>query len=199
MGNITSEIISSLQFLVPGFVSSWLFCALTSYPKPSQFDRVIQALIFTILIQGFDRVIQALIFTILQGVVSLWPWQQVLALIPLVVALIFGLLLAYFANNDKLHCLLRACKITKETSYASEWFSAFSDNITYIVMHLNDGRRILGWPKEWPTEPNKGYFLLQNACWLDDNNEPIELKKVEGVLINSSLVELVEFMKPQGE
>ena len=191
MENMTSEVILSLQFLLPGFISAWLFYALTSYPKQSQFERVIQALIFTILIQGVVSICKFVAIHF-----NWWQWSQNLTLVSsLIIALMFGLLLAYFSNNDKLHKLLRRCKITKETSYASEWFSVFSDNITYIVMHLNDGRRIYGWPKEWPTEPNNGHFLLQDACWLDDDNNVIPLTGVESILIDSSSVELVEFMQ----
>ena len=45
----SSEIVGVLSFLLPGFVAAAIFYSLTSYPKPSPFDRVVQALIFTVI------------------------------------------------------------------------------------------------------------------------------------------------------
>ncbi len=42
-----------VAFLLPGFITAWIFYGLTSHPKPSQFERTIQALIFTFIIQIF--------------------------------------------------------------------------------------------------------------------------------------------------
>ena len=186
MDNLSTELIAALHFLLPGFISAWIFHALTSYPKQSQFERVVQALIFTVIIQSIVFLLSYF------PIVNTGKLELIFSLI---IATVLGLFLAYFTNNDKLHKILRRLKITKETSYASEWFSAFSEHVTYIVIHLKDGRRILGWPIEWPTEPNNGHFLLTDASWLDDHNEEIALEDVESILINSSDVELVEFLK----
>ena len=48
----SSEIVGVLSFLLPGFVAAAIFYSLTSYPKPSPFDRVVQALIFTVIGEG---------------------------------------------------------------------------------------------------------------------------------------------------
>ena len=191
MEHIASDIITILQYLLPGFIAAWIFYALTSYPKQSQFERVIQALIFTMVVQGLVLVIQYCAENIFQ-----FSWSKNINLVSsLIVSITFGLVISYFANNDKFHKLLRYLKITKETSYASEWFGAFSDRITYVVLHLNDGRRIYGWPVEWPTEPNNGHFLLKDSNWLKDDNSEIPLTGVDGILIDGSNVELVEFME----
>ncbi|OWO67359.1 hypothetical protein B2J67_20175, partial [Vibrio cholerae] len=58
MENLTNDVITILQYLLPGFVSAWVFYSLTSYPKPSQFERVVQALIFTIFIQAIVVVVE---------------------------------------------------------------------------------------------------------------------------------------------
>ena len=64
-----------------------------------------------------------------------------------------------------------------------------------MVLHLNDERRIYGWPMEWPTEPNKGHFVLREASWLLEDNTQVPLEGVESILIDASSVELVEFME----
>lgn len=187
MGNISSQLISVLQYLLPGFVSAWIFYGLTAYPRPSPFERVIQALIFTFIIRGATEILERGLNLQSSNFIS-----------SLFLALFLGILLSCFANNDKFHWLLRCLKITKETSYPSEWFSAFSDNITLVVLHLKDKRRIYGWPKEWPNDPRNGYFLLQYACWLEEENgenKEVPLDDSEGILIDSANVEMVEFFK----
>lgn len=56
----TSEIVAVLAFLLPGFVGAAAFYSLTSYPKPSEFDRVVQALVFTTVGQAIAWLIQVL-------------------------------------------------------------------------------------------------------------------------------------------
>jgi hypothetical protein len=191
MENVNLEVIESLKYLLPGFISAWIFYALTSYPKQSQFERVIQALVFTAIIRGILEVF-SLIFNTIQN--DLW-FENSDFLISIILSFVLGLILSWLSNNDKFHKLLRYLKITKETSYASEWFSAFSSGTTYVVLHLKDQRRIYGWPREWPTEPDHGHFLLQNASWLEEGNKEIPLSDVDSILIDSSNVELVEFVK----
>ncbi len=45
----SGEVIGVLTFLLPGFVAAAIFYSLTSHPKPTAFDRVVQALIFTVI------------------------------------------------------------------------------------------------------------------------------------------------------
>ncbi len=199
MDLLTNDIIKLLQYLLPGFVTAWVFYSFTSYPKPSQFERVVQALIFTIFIQAFAYLIEN-IYAYFTVTLHLTIWNEKINITCiLIISIILGLLFSFFANNDKFHKVLRKLKITRETSYSSEWFSAFSERITYVVLHLKDERRIYGWPLEWPTEPNKGHFLLNQASWLLENNDEVRLETVDVVLVDASNVELVEFMKKTWE
>ena len=51
MNWIAEDAISLLMFLAPDLVVVGIFRSLTSYPPPSVFDQVVQALIFTIIVQ----------------------------------------------------------------------------------------------------------------------------------------------------
>lgn len=195
MEKIEPTLIILFQFLLPGFLTAWVFHALSSYPKQSQFERIVQALIFTILIQVFSNITKHMLLYVGQCV-SLGVWDKDSELIASIIcAFLLGLLLTYFSNNDKFHCFMRRLNITRETSYASEWFGAFSQNIGYVVLHLDGNRRIMGWPIEWPTEPKIGNFLLTDACWLSEENVITELSNVKVILIDSTKVEMVEFIK----
>ena len=199
MEGLDTELIELLKFLLPGFFCAWIFHALSSFPKQSQFERIVQALIFTILVQGISYLTKEAIF-FCGRYVSLGSWDENAdVVLSLLSAIGLGLLITYFSNNDKFHKFLRSLNITRETSYASEWFGAFSDNVTYIVLHLDGGRRLYGWPIEWPTEPMSGHFVLTNASWLNDDNSPTDLAGVKSILVRGTDVQMVEFMFPSEE
>ena len=188
-----------LQYLLPGFISAWVFYAFTSYPKPSQFERVVQALIFTVFIQAIIYLIKGLLIYF-SRFISFGSWTEGSQLIwSVCCAALLGLFISYFANNDKFHAVFRRMGITRETSYASEWFSAFLKNVTYVVLHFEDERRLYGWPLEWPSEPNKGHFLITDASWLDPEGKEVPTTGIEVMLVDARQVKWVEFMKKTWE
>lgn len=199
MENLSSDIISILQYLLPGFVAAWIFYSLTSYPKPSQFERVIQALIFTLIVQATVSVI---IF-IINYVGTFWDDRTTPESFNFVcsvfVAVAFGFAFSYFANNDKLHKYFRDKKITRETSFPSEWFGAFLKDVTFVVLHFHDERRLYGWPVEWPSEPTKGHFVLADPSWVGENGEDVRILGVKNILVNVNDVKWVEFMEKTWE
>jgi hypothetical protein len=133
MEGIATDLIDLLRYLVPGFLSAWIFYSFTSYPKPSQFERIIQALIFTIMIEVIVNVIELFLKTVGKHIaLGLWN-EQSNVVASVFSAMLIGFIFAYFANTDKFHLWARKLGITKETSFASEWFGIFSKNITYIV------------------------------------------------------------------
>jgi hypothetical protein len=202
MGNVTIELISLFSFLLPGFITSFLFYSLTSFPKKSEFEAVVIALIYTIIINAVVEIL-AHIFTATGYLISFGEWNTLSKTIwAIIVALIMGLSWSFFYNNDTLHKLLRKLRITKQSSYPSEWYGVFSENKKYVILHLKDKRRILGWPMEWPNNPKKGHFVLEAAEWLIDNdgkNEAIPLTGVDKIVIDTINIEMVEFLNDNEE
>lgn len=194
MESISSEIFNILKYLLPGFVTAWIFHAFTSYPKQAQFERIIQALIFTVFIQGG---VAALKFTLiyLGKYYSFGAWSNNVHLVwSYAVAVIFGFTFSTFANNDRLHSILRTLRITKETSYHCEWFGTFNCNESFVIIHLNDERRIFGWPTEWPSDPTKGHLVLMNPSWvLPDGYQ--DMPTVKLMIFNVSDIKWVEFLQ----
>ena len=185
----SQQFISTLQYLLPGFLAAWIFYGLTSYAKPSHFERVIQALIFTLFIQIFVSIFD-----------EFFPrhnWVE--NLLPFLFAVVWGIVFAVSANNDWLHKLLRKTLLTTQTSYKSEWSQSFEGyDVSYVVLHLNDGRRLIGWPEIWPDNPDNGHLLLINAAWIqgdvDKDADLIELEGMWGILVDASHVNMVEFV-----
>ena len=191
MGLASSETVSILIFLLPGFVAAAVFYWLTSHPKPGAFERTVQALIFTILVQAIVKIF----FIIMESMG--WPllWDESGKLVFSTSAAIgLGLVAVYTLNKDIPHRLLRRIGVTRENSYPSEWYSAFDRHANcYLVLHLKGERRLYGWPTEWPSRPDEGHFLIEEGEWLHDSDR-IPAKGVAGMLIPVSEVEMVEFL-----
>jgi hypothetical protein len=204
MENFAKDFVTLLQYLLPGFVAAWIFYSFTSFPKPSQFERVVQALIFTVFVQALVYVIKrALSFGDKKWAFFAWGADSNLVW-SIICAIVLGIMFSYFANNDNIHKLLRKIGITRETSYPSEWFGVFLKNVTYVVLHLDGERRLYGWPIEWPSEPEKGHFVLVQASWLDggqdgEEQKQIPLTGVESIMVNAQEVKMVEFMEKTWE
>ncbi|MXW47788.1 MAG: hypothetical protein F4Z97_03945 [Gammaproteobacteria bacterium] len=183
------------MFLLPGFIAAAIFYSLISHSRPSSFERIIVALIFTFFVQLMMPIVQAM-------VPSIVPTQQDsygnLAWLAALVAIVWGVLTALCINHDWPHKLFRKLKITKETTYSSEWYSAFSQyEKSYVVLHLYDGRRVYGWPTEWPSRPAEGHFHLEEADWMEEsknNTNSRDRESVKSLLIPVIDVQIVEFV-----
>lgn len=183
----SNDVIDVLRFLLPGFIAATVFYSLTSHPKPDAFNRVIVALIFTVIGQAITEILVA-VWSQLKG------WELALTVLA---AIVLGLGVGLASNSDLAHGILRRLKITRETSYPSEWYSSFSrHSYCYVVLHLEGERRLYGWPEEWPSHPDQGHFRISEAEWLlDAEEEPIPTTGVSAILIPVGEVKMVEFLE----
>ena len=188
----SSEVVTVLSFLLPGLVAVAVFHMFTSHPKPSEFERIVQALIFTILVQAIAEL-------------ALWIGRLVghdaqlreesAVMVSVCIALILGLIAVYMSNTDTLHRFVRFLRLTKETSYPSEWYSAFHHNPDcYVVLHLQGQRRLFGWPEEWPSRPAEGHFRIAEGEWLV-GDERIPATGVTAIVVPAKEVDMVEFLR----
>ena len=193
MSWVSSEIVGVLVFLLPGFVAAAVFYSLTAHPKSGAFDRVIQALIFTMVGQAITAVI--VLGSGATGESTAWikGWEFEFPL-SVMVSVALAFLAAYVLNNDVAHRVLRRIRITRETSYPSEWYSTFARHECYVVLHMKGQRRLFGWPEEWPSRPDKGHFRIAEGEWLE-NNRRTPAEGVAAILIPAGEVEMVEFME----
>ncbi|MDA1014746.1 MAG: DUF6338 family protein [Planctomycetota bacterium] len=189
-----SEIIETVYALLPGFFAAWVFYGLTAHPKTSPFERIVQALIFTGITHVCVIVIRWIALTVGESVGATTIWTDNAALVlSFVAALVLGVGSAAIANTNCLHS--RIPWITKRTSYPSEWFSTFNQDKRWIVLHLDGGRRLYGWPYEWPDQPDSGHFVMMEAAWLLDDNTRVALHLIQRILIPAADVRMVEFKK----
>jgi len=266
MEGVSTELVNLLRYLLPGFLAAWIFYGLTAHPKAAQFERVVQAVIFTAIIQWVVLVIKWCLCFLGRHCVIWGTWNPDSTVFwSMLVAVAMGLLFARFANDNSLHewlwcwkwyekqrlksrrnwqrqwirsrrrfrlpslCplkwssfrksgFLRLLRLkirrvlgipkfvhlpkwqwTSRTSYPSEWYSTFSQESRNVILHLVGKRRLLGWPYEWPDQPEKGQFVIQNPRWLLSNGKTATLYGVAKMLVPASQVEMVEFVKYDDE
>jgi hypothetical protein len=195
MDGVSKDAILLLQYLLPGFIAAWIFYGLTPFELPSQFERIIQALILTSIIQ----IIVLFEKLALDRLGRPWTWsvsdESSHLIASTISAFIIGLLFSVCANRDIFHRLARRIGVTQETLYDSEWSGAFRSHVTYVVLQLKDERRIYGWPREWPSDPKDGHFLLEEPSWLTADGKEEPITGVSSVLVDVLDVKWVEFME----
>lgn len=208
MNWIAEDAISLLMFLAPGLVVVGIFRSLTSYPPPSVFDQIVQALIFTIIVQHLCwGAVELFHLDIGEEDVS---WKTLYPpYLSFTLAIVLAVLLAATYGNDAIHKWLRLSPVTRETSFPSEWYSAFHRHRNcYVILHLNDERYVHGWPEEWPSQPEKGHFRISEYKWLTTREVDGEMMfsylgqeylerhlYPESILIPVSEVCIVEFLR----
>lgn len=195
MPEISKDVIAILQYLLPGFLVAWVYFGLTSHPKPSQFERIVQALIFSLVVRVFVFLEQSSLEYIGQWK-NFRQWDSEADLVAsLLTAVALGLLFAYAVNTDGFHKFIRTRGLSKRSSHPSEWCGTLTNFPSYVVLHLKDERRLFGWPEVWPSDPDKGHFFIITPSWILDDGKDMELYGVEGLLVDVRDVKWIEFIK----
>lgn len=194
MPELSQETSALLHYLLPGLLAAWVFYGLTSHTKPSQFERVIQALIFTFLVQAILPVVRWSL-ELIGTRFAVRPWDGASeTLASAFIAVLLGASLAYLTNKDSFHKWIRAKGFTTRAAHPSEWHGVLSERQNHVVLHLADERRLSGYPQIWPSEPEKGHFFIVRPAWLSETGEHSLLNGIEGLLINTKDVKWIEFI-----
>ena len=187
------EIVGVLAFLLPGFVAAAIFYSLTSHPRPGAFDRVVVALVFTLIGQTITSYALSAFVGAEESAGAIEGWEPGLSIL---VAIVLGSCASGVSNSDLPHRILRRLRLTRETSYPSEFYSTFAQygSRSFIVLHLRGERRLYGYAEEWPSDPKDGHFCVTEAKWLGDENKETPLEGVAAVLVPATEVVMVEFL-----
>lgn len=192
----SSDLLELFMKLLPGFLAAGAFHALTPYPKRDVFERVVAALIFTLFAHLIVTAVRVLCVWIGTWGFKMGEWSAEADLTwGAAAGLTMGIAWAHVVNNGLSHSLLRRLGTTKKTSLPSQWFSAFAQHARYIILQLKDGLRLMGWPLEWPDEPDSGHFLLQRPTWVLDDGSRAAMHQIEAYLVSAKDVEAVEFLR----
>jgi hypothetical protein len=197
MPELSKDLISILQYLLPGFLVAWICYGLTSHQKPIQFERVVQALIYALFVHFFVILLHKFLLSI-GKYKNLGYWDSDAELIAsLCVAIFIGIAFSFLMNSDKAHRIFRKFGLSTRSSHPSEWCTAFDSKKQFVVVHFKDERRLYGWPHIWPSDPSKGHLFLAQATWiLDDTAQGGAEDEIE-ILVNVVDVKWIEFIKEQ--
>jgi Family of unknown function (DUF6338) len=197
--NEIKDLFPILLFLLPGFVSVGVIEVLCVRKAKDVFGRVVEALIFTMLNLASFLVVRSLLELVPEikfghdqfftpGNVSLMA----------LCALIIGIAFAAEINHEwVLGTLNNRFHLTRKTAKPSTWNETWTHARKYVVVHLDDGRRIYGWPTFYSDDPEERALFLEDASWLDDDNKLInEGSPISMLLDKNSGIKLVEFLEP---
>lgn len=191
MPEISADVITLLEYLAPGLLAASVYFGMTAHQKPSQFERLIQALIYTAIAQAFVVAERAAALQAGEWLsLGLWTRRSDLGA-SLASALAIGIATATAANHDVVHTVLQRTRMTKRTGHPCEWFGIFSDYPRHITLHLKDESLVHGWPSIWPAKPENGHFFISGAL-RDFAGVRYDLSHLEGLVVNATDVVYVE-------
>jgi Family of unknown function (DUF6338) len=189
------ELIPILTFLLPGFLTAKVVDLMVITKEKDVFDKLIQAVVFTF--------INLLAFTFARKVIESAlcyrfnrdePLSFGNLFLMVICSLSIGLLCCYEIRNEKFLDRLREFKFTKKTYKPSTWVDVFSHRERFIVVHLEDGRRIYGWPRFYSDDPAEREIFLENASWLSEKNEFVNNPPIGILLSEKSGIQFIEFV-----
>lgn len=192
MPELSHDLIRLLHYLVPGFIAAGIFYGTTAHPKPQQFERIIQALILTVVVHVIV-VIQRAVAWIIGEFISFGEWTDESTLMArIVTAIAVGACISIATNHDTMLHRLRKLGATRSSSYPSEWFGVFSQQRRFVTLVLKDGTRLSGWPSVWPESAEKGHFYVTDSTW-EGERHGARTHNLKDILINVADVMQVEF------
>lgn len=194
MDDVSEKIIPLLQQLLPGFFAMMTFYWFASAPKPTQFERVIQALVLTAIISLMIGLLEKL-FYFLGHFVSFGEWgAEHTTIYSIILATIMGCALAYASNRDIIFDKARRYKITKKAS-ADDFIHILRQNSeSKVIVNFKDDRRLCGAVKSYPNEISTGVIWIGNPRWMDDTKTYTN-NQINSILINISDIKFIEFIE----
>lgn len=204
MPEISRELVALLGFLAPGFIVAWIFYGFTPYEKPSQFERTVQALVFTVIIHATVELEKSTLEA-LGNFYTIGTWTTNADItFSIINAIAFGFIISRLVRQDQIHRIATSFGLTRKSGYPNEHYAAFADEPRWITLYLKDQTRLYGWPIRWPTEGTKGHYLLTHVerSWIDLPLEPpqeLDLFGIHSILIPASEVKYIEFISTESK
>jgi hypothetical protein len=187
---VNTDLLNLIRALFPGLVSLLVIRSMVR-PQRDLDDRPV----------GTVTAALALCF-VNQALVSLLPRRGPEDLWRLALAVLLGLAMGWVIGKDWHYAAMRKLRLVKTTRYVHPWDRAFDRIEDWVVVHLEDGRRLRGWPNMWSDFGENCSLFLTRATWLDEDNKEIEVGG-KGMLVlptPTSKITFVQFLdRPKGE
>lgn len=204
--SISFEVLNVLLFLSPGFLWQSILETMVLRRSREISEKIIESLIFSLILYSissliFNKMPAKLVSVIVDNnttnQVSFDSGKMVLVVI---LAIVFPILMSYIINNDYHGRLFRFLTVTSRTFRSNIWLDVIKDNQAYVIVNLNNGRRISGWIKNYSNTPEEGRLFLQNPAWVIDDEEKNQKYLETGLhgifIINPGTIDYIEFHHP---
>jgi hypothetical protein len=207
--DISLDALAVLIVLLPGFLTARLVQSFANRSKQSDFDKVVEALVYTFAIY--------LVYSIWgQGLPIDWKVTKESAdvehylvefhsrrLLDIgAIAIGLALLAITDANHDLTGRLLRGLHLSRHTTRPTIWSDSFHEYLGAVQVELKDGRQVVGWLVRYSSNPQESALFLSHAHWLGDDGASIPipgkgilLTKASGIT-NVMFLDLVAKAKP---
>jgi hypothetical protein len=195
MGETSKDVLALLTQLMPGFLTACVVYGLTTYTKPSQFERIVQALIYSFIVSAIVVLVERAVL-VAGRFFQLGVWDKSAEVVASsAVALILGLILSYYMRHDSFFALVRRLNLTNRTAYPNGWYGAFARK-TKISRVTSCGRSSHFPISARMAKRTHGRSLSSDGgAWIGDDNQEPPLDGDESILIEAKQVEMVEFLK----
>jgi len=190
--------------LLPGFASAYAVQALATRRSQSDFERVIEALVFSFVIYVFYIPLNCgrLPFHLQSDPAGkgnetvLWEPAQ-LAWLAAITA-VFALLAVAYIRIDG-NRLFRALGLTERTTRNSIWNDILEREAIEnqpVQVELADGRNVLGILLYYSDDSEDGSLYLTQASWVDVNGQTVPIPGPGILLTKSSGIRSVSLLNP---
>ena len=170
-----------LLILLPGFAAAYLVQLLALRGSQTDFDKVIEACLYSLLIYASFVVLArgALPFDVIPAkapateAIVQWHSNRLLGLAALTV--LFSIGGALYINRDG-NWLFRKIKVTERTSRRSIWNDIFqkeAKKIQVVQVELGDGRSILGLLTYYSDAAEECSVYIEQASWVGQDGSLI--------------------------
>jgi len=195
-----AEALGILLVLLPGFAAAYLVQLLAARRKQSELDKVVEALIFSLLLYLITLPVFGYALPITwradTGQISIvWLHLFVLALL----AVVLGAIYAASINHNWLTAPFRRFKVTERSARSSVWNDVFSDIQGFVQVGMLDGKTAIGWIRKYSDEDEEHVLFLEEAAWVDSEGNESPINGPGILLTKNSEIEYVMFLDSESD
>jgi hypothetical protein len=176
-------------YLLPGFLGAVVYDYLVERESPSNFDRIIEALVLTLASSVVAHVgfgvplipnITLAKDTPLTEVLGAFLGTSILYIA--LTAVIISVIFAFINNHNIIYWILNRTRLTYKNGDGDVWQDTFYKHRKFwISIKFEDGRSLIGWPQYYsPTGKPRELFVADATWWLPDSNGNLTSVDVAG-------------------
>jgi hypothetical protein len=196
-----AEALGILLVLLPGFAAAYLVQLLAARRKQSELDKVVEALIFSLLLYLLTLPFFGYALPIawrdgdelhpgVSQIIIVWPHLLALAFL----AVVLGSIYAASINHNWLTAPFRWLRITERSARSSVWNDVFTDLKGVVQVGFTDGRSVIGWIRRYSDDDDSHVLFLEEAAWIDSDGKETPIEG-PGILLTKNLgIESVMFL-----